>query len=299
MSKSPLRYPGGKSKISILGKIIARMPKKYDEFRSCFVGGGGLFFHLPAKGRRWINDIHPGLIAFYKALKYRPTRFIEECRKIEPAKEEEPLVAAKNGKKLYNKRLKEIFDKFKGDEEMDQALRYFFINRTVWMGRVNYKISSRMYFSNPQGWNIVNTNILKKAAKHLKSAVITKFCATGLLKAPGKNIFCYCDPPYLSDTQQPRASQLYEYAFEREDHEKLAEAVKKSEHKVLLSYDDDESGFIRSLYLPEDGFYIYEDEWTYCGSSSAEGQSETKKVGKELLITNYYIEEDDDVVKMF
>ena len=57
-----------------------------------------------------------------------------------------------------------------------------------------------------------------------------------------------------------------------------------------MSYDDDEKGFIRELYAD---LNIYNEEWTYCGSSSANG--EEKRVGKELLITNYDVVEETDM----
>jgi len=283
------RYPGGKSRKGVLSKIKDKMPCSYDEFREPFVGGGGLFFSLQIKGKKWINDMHPGLIAVYKALKERPDDFISKCKEIAPEQPGEPLVASRRGgKELYNDRLKKVFDKFKLDEEMDQALRYFFLNRTIWMGRVNYNIPSRLYFSNPSGWNIINTDKLEKAAKHLKKVNITRHCGTSLLKCPGKDVFIYVDPPYLSDTKQPESSQLYEYTFKTEDHVRLSEEIRKCKHKVLISYDDDKDRFIRGLYK---GFNIFEEEWTYSGTSSADGQDKTKKKGKELLITNYEVPE--------
>ena len=51
-----------------------------------------------------------------------------------------------------------------------------------------------------------------------------------------------------------------------------------------MSYDDDE--YIRSLYKD---FNLISEQWTYCGTSSVieDGQVETKRQGKELLISNY------------
>ena len=44
--KSPLRYPGGKSKA--LKRILPLIPE-YDEFREPMVGGGSVFFALKQK----------------------------------------------------------------------------------------------------------------------------------------------------------------------------------------------------------------------------------------------------------
>jgi len=281
---SIFRFPGGKTRKNVRNRILAKAPD-FKSYRETFTGGGGIFFSIPQHIDRWINDIDRNLISVYLALKFSPDEFISKCRSIHPHKEGEALTSARpGGKKIYNARLKKIFDKFSFDEEMDQALRYFFVNRTVWAGRVNYDLPSRMYFSNPQGWNIVKTKKLEKAAELLKNTFITVGSYEPLLTHPGDDVWVYCDAPYLVNTNMPRSSQLYKYGFTMEDHQKFAEMVRRSSHKICISYDDDEEGIIRELYK---GFYIDEEEWAYCGTSSADGCSKTKRQGKELLITNY------------
>ncbi len=46
MIKSPLRYPGGKSKAI---KQISKLIPQFDEFREPFVGGGSVFIYLKQK----------------------------------------------------------------------------------------------------------------------------------------------------------------------------------------------------------------------------------------------------------
>lgn len=191
------------------------MPAEFDEYREPFVGGGGVFFAIPADlaQTRWINDYNKALIEFYKAMANRPKEFIELCRSIPPIQEGEPMVVSreksKPSSKQYNARLKAKFDELKYNEECDQALRYFFINRTVWAGRVNYdpKFESRMYFSNPQGWNIVaRKNRLEQVAEHLEGTKITSGDYSVLLEAPGKNVVLYLDPPYVVDPYSLRSA---------------------------------------------------------------------------------------------
>jgi len=278
------RYCGGKSKKSVREKIFKHFPYSYEEIRIPFVGGGGIFFHVPINKKRWINDIDSALISVYKALRDHPESFIAKCRNIEPHKAEESTQSILRGRKVYNHRMRKIFDKFAHNKEMDQALRFYYINRCVFAGRVNYDIDSRLYFSNPPGWSIVKTNKLEKAAEILQNVKITSDSYEKLLSKRDSNVLIYIDPPYLVNTKLTASSQLYRHNFTIEDHKKLAKDIKVCEHKVIMSYDDDEDGFIRSLY---DGFNIYEEQWTYCGTSSGKNQSKTKKVGKELIITNF------------
>lgn len=289
------RYPGGKSKKSIREKIFSRFPDEYGEFRDAMVGGGGLFFGVPVTVKRWINDIDPELMSVYDALRNRPQEFIMACREIESAKKGEDLAPAKNGKALYNARLKAMFDKCAKGDGIDPALRYLFINRTVWAGRVNYDLESRMYFSNPSGWNVVFTNKMEKASEVLQNVKMTCGGYEELLFSEGNEVLVYLDPPYFVNTQLANNSRLYKHNFEKKDHDVLCDLVKQCKHKVIISYDN--HPYIRKLYKGSQfnlgkglgRMYSRGVKWTYCGTSSvvSDGQSPTKNVGKELIITNF------------
>ena len=223
-------------------------------------------------------------MSVYKALSDRPEDFIAKCREIAPHREEEVTEDVCDNRKVYNRRMRDIFDKFAHDEDMDQALRYFYINRCVWGGRVCYEKESRLYFSNPPGWSIVKTGKLHKAAEILKGVKITSDSYEKSLSTNGEDVLIYLDPPYFVNTELDENSKLYRHNFTVADHRRLAKKVKECNHRFVISYDDDERGFIRSLY---DGFNFYEEQWSYSGTSSGKNQSKTKKVGKELIITNF------------
>jgi DNA adenine methylase len=296
---SCFRYPGGKSKKAVRDQILAYLPPSTQEYREPFVGGGGIFFGLDrAKIKSaWINDKNSALIAVYKALKEFPDEFIEACRRIESPKAGEIAVSTKTatGAK-YNKRLGEIFSLFAegksipvpanigNDSPVYAAMRYYFINRTVWAGRVNFQpgFESRMYYSNPTGWKIIDRDgYLESVAEHIK-ALNTKITIgdyNDLLTAPGENVWIYLDPPYLVDTGFNKGSKLYECGFNKDDHAKFAANCLACPHNLCISYDDLPD--IRNLFS-DPKFRINEHTWTYCGTTNDE-----KKVGKELIITNY------------
>src|ERR671925_337560 len=65
--KSPLRYPGGKSRAIQQMKFL--LPKEFKEYREPFVGGGSFFIYLKQKQPKlkiWINDLNPELYYFWK-----------------------------------------------------------------------------------------------------------------------------------------------------------------------------------------------------------------------------------------
>lgn len=288
--KSIFRYPGGKTKSSIQKWIIAHLPGGITEYREPFVGGGGVFFGMHTPGvatpfeRVWLNDKHEGLIEVYRALRDRPEEFIEKCKEIESPKEDDPLTdPGPRGGEPKNARLSQVFDELKLNKDCDQALRYFFVNRTVHgSGRVNYDIPSRLYFSNPAGWNIVNNGQLPDAASVLKGVDLTASDYETLLLEPGENVWIYCDPPYVVNTHLSRTSQIYQHSFTMDDHKRFAEVVRQSPHKICISYDDDQQGFVRSLFEGPEFHIIDGASWKYAGTTSAE-----KEIGKELLILNY------------
>lgn len=265
--------------------ILAQRPFGVREYREPFVGGGGIFFGLNSTAceKRWINDKHSGLIEVYKALRDRPDEFIAACKAIPIAHESDPLTEeGPRGGKPTNARLKKTFEELCLNQECDQALRYYFVNRTVHgSGRVNYDIPSRLYFSNPDGWGITATDRLTHAAEHLTGTEITCGDYADLFDAPGENVWIYADPPYVVNTNLTASSQLYQHGFTQEDHRRFAEVVARCQHKVCISYDDDGAGLIRSLY-PEDRYRIVTATWKYAGTTNA-----VKADGKELLILNY------------
>ncbi len=280
--QSIFRYPGGKTRKHIREWIKSHCPPGIKEYREPFVGGGGIYFHMHHPEHRWINDRHEGLVAVYTALRDRPTEFIEACRSVSPPVPGEELTdPGPRGKARYPKRMVEEFNRVKLNAECDQAYRYYYVNRTVFGGRVNYDIPSRLYFSNPDGWNITTTDALENAAEHIEGTKITCGDFEDLLLAPGEDVWIYCDPPYAVNTDFTPTSQLYQHGFSREDHHRFAKAVLESPHRVCVSYDDDPDGFIRSLFN-DPKFRIIEASWRYCGSTN-----ETKEIGKELLILNY------------
>ena len=75
--RSPLRYPGGKSRVA---KLLCSYIPEHADYREIFVGGGAIFFRKPRVKRNWINDLHPGLHAFWRTVRDDVDAFIALCR---------------------------------------------------------------------------------------------------------------------------------------------------------------------------------------------------------------------------
>jgi DNA adenine methylase len=270
--KSIFRYPGGKSRLR--ARIMSLAPARFAEYREPFVGGGWVFFGIPKGKRRWINDKDQSLMAVYRALRDDPVKFIRACQQIKPLEAGEGY-----------ERLKAVFDQFAKDQNMDPALRYYFLNRTTFGGlpsRIHY---GGVHPSNPEAWNVVTTDRLWQAAGLLWNVNITAGDYLPLLQAPGDDVWIYCDPPYYVNSRLPKGRQVYAHVFSKEQHVLFAEHVRACPHKVLVTYDGEEP-FIRNLYS-DSRFRLHTEDVLYVLRSK-------KRNAKELLITNYDPPQDED-----
>ncbi len=122
MIRSPLRYPGGKSRA--LEKIAALIPA-FDEFREPFVGGGSIFIYLkqqfPLKNF-WINDKYTELATFWHGLQTNSDQVIRQVRQWKNE--------FSDGKTLH-KFLRENINAF---DEIKVAAAFFVFNRITFSG---------------------------------------------------------------------------------------------------------------------------------------------------------------------
>ncbi len=92
--KTPLRYPGGKSRmVKYLKDHLPSDINSWDEYREPFIGGGSMFIYMkqmhPSK-KFWINDKYYALYCFWKTLQGSSKELSENIlskKKLYPNKE--------------------------------------------------------------------------------------------------------------------------------------------------------------------------------------------------------------------
>lgn len=276
--QSIFRYPGGKSRSSIQSRILSCAPPEFAEYREPFVGGGGVYWAVSPYTPRWINDANGDLVSVYLALRDRPDEFIAACRSIPmPTPNEEQKESATG--KLHTRRLQALADQLLTDPDADRALRFFFLNRTIHSTCSAFaeKGKGHICVCAENEWRMAFSSRMEQAAEHLRGTHVTCGDFEPLFLKPGENVWIYADPPYMVDTEAASNRKLYRHGFSLDDHRRLARTVRACGHSVCLSYDD--HPLVRQLY---DGLWFHEESWAYSGSSLTR-----KKVGQELLITNY------------
>jgi DNA adenine methylase len=261
--KSPLRYPGGKSKV--VDKIMSFVPN-FDEYREPFVGGGSVFIELKQQFMSknfWINDLNYDLFSFWKQSQYNS---VDLATKIMFIKE-----YCKDGNSLYRK-----YKGLKNYNEEIAAIRFFILNRITFSGTTDSGgYSAQAFEKRFTNSSIERVSILKNVLKDVK---ITNLDYHKVIENFGQNVFLYLDPPYLSN----KCSKLYGNngdLHDEFDHIEFANSMKKCKHKWLITYDDCDE--VRNLFS-----FAEIIPWELQYGMNNINKKKTLK-GKELFIKNY------------
>ena len=231
MVRSPLRYPGGKSKYT---EDIALLIPSFEEFREPFLGGGSIFFHTkqqyPDK-KFWINDLYVDLFTFWEVAQKDMQSLIA---KIYQWKNQYVI-----GRILYQF-LNENFINF---NDLERAAAFFIYNRITFSGlSLSGGYSEEAFLKR---FTISSIDRLNSSANVLQGASITNLNYSELINKAGKDVFIFLDPPYYSTTTSAlygKNGRLHKYF----DHVEFANTMKNCKHKWLITYDN--SDYIRELF---------------------------------------------------
>lgn len=262
----PLRYPGGKHyAIDILEPFFSRPHKEY---REPFAGGATVFFNKDKTEVNWLNDLDSELVCFYQIIQDPVTG-----NDLIKSFEEEP--------EATKERWHEVFE-MKAESDFDKAWKYYFLNRTSFSGKlVSASWGYRPKRSLPPfRWH----ERLKPTMDKLSNVKLTNLDFEKVILEDSKfhndEVLIYVDPPYFL----PPKNKHYRHGLNLEDHERLAETLKKTKYKFFLTYDDCPQ--IRELYKWAN---VYELKFFYRVQNS-NFSSGSRKMGFELIITNFEVD---------
>lgn len=267
MFYSPLRYPGGKGKLTpFIATMIETHGHKGGTYIEPFAGGAAVALELLEKGivsEIVINDLDKGIYSFWRAILTETDRFIKEIEK-----------AQLNMDEWYKQRAICMNESSRYSFELGFAT--FFMNRTNRSGiikggviggksqRGTWKLDAR--FNKPELIERIKKIAEKKRCIHLYNKDIVSFIKNYIPKYDD-NAFVYFDPPYFR-----KGHQLYMNFFDYEDHvriEKLISDMVKCDW--VITYDNEPE--IERIY---EKHYIRKFELNYCVAK--------KRKGQELLI---------------
>jgi len=269
--KTPLRYPGGKSRACV--KMDAYFPdlRNYSEFREPFIGGGSVAIHITKKYPLldiWVNDLYEPLVNFWQVLQtfsgdLRDTLSREKSNNNNPEAARELFLAAKD--MINDTTLTSV----------DRAVAFYIVNKCSFSGLT--ESSSFSPQASNANFSLRGIQKLTEYSKLIEKWRITNYSYDYLMDE-NEGAFMYLDPPYdIKDNLYGRKGSMHK-GF---DHDKFAVDCDDNPMHQLVSYNSDQ--------LVKDRFSnwkVAEFDLTYTMRSVGEYMREQKQ-RKELLLFNY------------
>lgn len=259
-NKSPLRYPGGKTRAcKKLDQILDENTDmdNFDLIVSPFFGGGSFEFHLQNKYNKPVvaNDKFTPLYNFWNQAKTNNKRLCQEITKRFPT-----------SKKKFTQYRKNIMDL---EDPLLQAVYYFIINRCSFSGATlsgGFSLESsikRFTKSSIERVNKLDLELFEMRNEDF-SVIIGEYQGR-------EDVLMFLDPPYYLE----KGSKLYGNKgdmHETFDHVGLCELLKETDNWFLTYNNCD---YIKELYKD---YKIIETNWSY-------GMNASKK-SSEIVILN-------------
>lgn len=245
---TPMRFPGGKSKIyPLVDEIISENGLEDCVYSEAFCGGAGLAVKLLIKGRVSkivLNDADPAIYSIWDSILNHSEELCDFVNSVKLTIDEW-------------KRQRSIYTNAK-DPSLDLGKAALFLNRTNRSGMLEggviggqsqagkYKIDARFNRKNLVQKIEAISALASKIELH--NLDVSDFLVQVANDFPNQSLL-YLDPPYVA-----KGPGLYKSSFDSSKHKRLAQEVKEYQGNWLLTYDDD--SLIRDLYCPNSAWDI-------------------------------------------
>lgn len=273
--KTPLRFPGGKSRA--ITKINQFFPdlSKYQEYREPFLGGGSVALYVTQQYPNlniWVNDLYEPLINFWKQLRdngNEVTRYLKDLKQRynDPDRAKVLFLESKEYLSAVPKRT----------DDLHRAISYYIVNKCSFSGLTENSSFSPQASEN--NFSMRGIEKLPEYSKIIENWTITNYHYNDLISFySGDNAFVYLDPPYdIKDNLYGNKGSMHK-GF---DHDQFAADCDNSSLHMLISYN--------SSQLVKDRFSKWsavEFDHTYTMRSTGDYLMDQKD-RKELLLLNY------------
>ena len=277
--KTPLRYPGGKSRACT--KMDQYLPdlRKYCEFREPFIGGGSVALHISKKYPDlsiWVNDLYEPLVNFWQQLQMFGVELKDQLLDYKSTHND-----PESARELFNKS-KNIINS-RDCVSIDRAVAFYIVNKCSFSGLT--ESSSFSPQASNSNFSIRGIEKLPGYSEIISSWRISNYSYEYLMveELPDdKNIFMYLDPPYdIKDNLYGKKGDMHK----RFDHDRFAHDCDVNFMDMMVSYNSDQ--LVRDRFK---GWAAAEFDHTYTMRSVGEYMRDQQK-RKELLLFNYKIED--------
>jgi site-specific DNA-adenine methylase len=269
--KTPLRYPGGKSRAcEKMGPYFPDL-RNYDEFREPFLGGGSVAIYITKKYPNldiWVNDLYEPLVNFWEQLQMFGNDLKNELVDCKLAYNTPELA-----RELFLKSKEQVNDQTLSS--LDRAVAFYIVNKCSFSGLTESSSFSQQ--ASNSNFSLRGIEKLPEYSKLICKWRITNYSYDYLMDG-NMGAFMYLDPPYdIKDNLYGNKGSMHK----RFDHDKFAIDCDACYMHQLISYNSDQ--------LVKDRFKNWkmgEFDLTYTMRSVGEYMREQKE-RKELLLFNY------------
>ena len=273
--KTPLRYPGGKSRA--VKKMAEFFPlfSDYKEFREPFVGGGSVALYITQMYPHldiWVNDLYEPLYTFWKQLQLNGNEIKNQLVQL---KQRHPDPSS--AKVLFLESKEYLGQDPRRTDPTARAVSFYIVNKCSFSG-----LSESSSFSKQASDSNFSVRGIEKLPYYQQ--LISKWQITNLsyeqLLTDEKDIFVYLDPPYDIKTNLYGKKGNMHRGF---DHDKFFYDCDKFKCDQMVSYNS--SNLIKSRFID---WKPYEYDHTYTMRSVGEYMQDQQS-RKELLLLNYVV----------
>ena len=271
--KTPLRYPGGKSRaVPKLANFIPNLDE-YHVYREPFLGGGSVALWVTQKYpniRVWVNDLYEPLTNFWKTLQDDGDKL---QRKLMELKSRYPDQGSARGLFLEAKEV--INDREKS--HLDRAVGFYVANKCSFSGLTESSSFSKQ--ASDSNFSMRGIEKLKFYSYAIRNWTITNYDYAALLD-DNRQAFVYLDPPYdIKDNLYGKKGNMHR-GF---DHDKFAHICDNYVCRQLVSYN--------ATQMIKDRFKDWiaaEFDHTYTMRSVGDYMKDQHE-RKELVLMNYEV----------
>ena len=271
--KTPLRYPGGKSRaITKMSRFLPDM-SKYKEFREPFMGGGSVALYMTKQYphlKVWVNDLYKPLVNFWQQLQHEGNEITTRLKTFK-------------GSYSTPDRARELFLESKelvNDDRaslVTRAVSFYIVNKCSFSGLTESSSFSKQ--ASDSNFSLRGIEKLPEYSKLIENWKITNGSYEDLF-TDQTDTFVYLDPPYeIGDALYGKKGEMHKYF----DHDKFAKDCDRHTAHQMISYN--------SSQLIKDRFKEWipsEYDHTYTMRSVGD-YMKNQKERKELVLTNYGI----------
>ena len=276
--KTPLRYPGGKSRACTkLGQFFPDL-RDYVEFREPFLGGGSVAIHvskLYPNLKITVNDLYEPLINFWMNLQMFGDDLSKELKNLKIAHPNQ------DSARCLFLEMKDIINDSK-QSNLDRAVAFYIVNKCSFSGLT--ESSSFSAQASDSNFSLRGIEKLPEYSEIISHWHINSYSYEYCLRTDiHDGLFMYLDPPYdIKDNLYGKKGAMHK-SF---DHDKFAaDCDAHNDIKMLISYNSDQ--------LVKDRFKNWkasEFKLTYTMRSVGEYMRD-QQTRKELLLFNYKLSE--------